>query len=158
MPNVSHLSWLIIFRTSINDPILPASAESHRSSLILYFVFNFFNKNFNFLNKKWNKYIFRMKISVLVSILASAAEAKKDKYFYCQTCAALVEESFFKVSQVGKYLYSNIALMSVKISWCTKIFRSQENNQYRVVKNWSKWGNEGKKEAVETIRNSFDRG
>ena len=43
-----------------------------------------------------------MKISVLVSILASAAEAKKDKYFYCQTCAALVEESFFKVSQVGK--------------------------------------------------------
>lgn len=55
-----------------------------------------------------------MKISVLVSILASAAEAKKDKYFYCQTCAALVEESFFKVSQVGKY--SNIALMSVKIS------------------------------------------
>ena len=97
-----------------------------------------------------------MKISVLVSILASAAEAKKDKYFYCQTCAALVEESFFKVSQVGKY--SNIALMSVKISWCTKIFRSQENNQYRVVKNWSKWGNEGKKEAVETIRNSFDRG
>ena len=46
-----------------------------------------------------------MKISVLVSILASAAEAKKDKYFYCQTCAALVEESFFKVSQVGKLKY-----------------------------------------------------
>ena len=44
-----------------------------------------------------------MKISVLVSILASAAEAKKDKYFYCQTCAALVEESFFKVSQVGMF-------------------------------------------------------
>ena len=44
-----------------------------------------------------------MKISVLVSILACATtEAKKDKYFYCQTCAALVEESFFKVSQVGK--------------------------------------------------------
>jgi len=43
-----------------------------------------------------------MKISVLVSILASVAEAKKDKYFYCQTCAALVEESFFKVSQVDR--------------------------------------------------------
>ena len=65
-------------------------------------MFNFFNKNFNFLNKKIYQPIFRMKISVLVSILASAAEAKKDKYFYCQTCAALVEESFFKVSQVGK--------------------------------------------------------
>jgi hypothetical protein len=26
--------------------------------------------------------------------------SKKDKFFYCQTCAALIEESFYKVSQV----------------------------------------------------------
>lgn len=70
-----------------------------------------------------------MKISVLVSILASAAEAKKDKYFYCQTCAALVEESFFKVSQVGMFLI---------FFWSTQtqpIFRPKENNQYWVIKN-----------------------
>ena len=68
-----------------------------------------------------------MKISVLVSILASAAEAKKDKYFYCQTCAALVEESFFKVSQVGKLKYRSTQTQP--------IFRPKENNQHWVIKN-----------------------
>ena len=91
-----------------------------------------------------------MKISVLVSILASAAEAKKDKYFYCQTCAALVEESFFKVSQVGKLKFCSTQTQP--------IFRPKENNQHWVIKNWPKWRNEGKKETVETFWNPFDRG
>ena len=48
---------------------------------------------------------FRMKIFALYGSLISfsAVEAKKDKFFYCQTCSALLQESFYKVSQVGKY-------------------------------------------------------
>ena len=41
-----------------------------------------------------------MRIAV-VSLLLSA-QAKKDMQFYCEVCSALVEESHWKVSNVGR--------------------------------------------------------
>ena len=67
-------------------------------------IFFYFSEILMFSYKTQNYYVFflfRMKV-LLVPLLISLCEAKKDKFFYCQTCSALIQESFYKVSQVGK--------------------------------------------------------
>ena len=46
-----------------------------------------------------------MKSLLLFGSLASVGFCGKDKHFYCEVCRALVEESHYKVSQVGKVIY-----------------------------------------------------
>ena len=67
-------------------------------------IFFYFSEILMFSYKTQNYYFyhFRMKV-LLVPLLISLCDAKKDKFFYCQTCSALIQESFYKVSQVGKF-------------------------------------------------------
>jgi len=46
--------------------------------------------------------------SIVLGLLISPGQCKKDKFFYCQTCNALIQESFYKISQVDAKKYINV--------------------------------------------------